>query len=245
MLIVMLLALMIGLSLGLLGGGGSILAVPILTYAAGLPPKEAIATSLLVVGATSAFSLLQHARRGNVAWRTGFLFAITSMVGAYAGGRAAYWFSGRTLLFMFAGMMAVTAIGMFRGRKETAPKERSQNIQMLVILEGFVVGLITGLVGAGGGFLVVPALVLFANMPMRQAIGTSLLVIALNSSAAFAGHITHVHVNYWLATQVTGAAMLGSLVGARASQHVPAQILRKYFAIFVLIMAVYVTWRSI
>jgi len=244
MLIVVLLATLIGLSLGLLGGGGSILAVPVLAYGAGLPAKEAIATSLIVVGATSLFALIPHARRGHVEWRTGAIFSATAMVGAYLGGLAADWFSGTTLLLLFAAMMVVTALAMFRGRGELKATTDKPLAVGLVIAEGLVVGAATGLVGAGGGFLVVPALVLLGGMEMHKAVGTSLMVIALKSLAAFAGHAAHVSIDVQLALVVTVAALAGSIGGAALAKRVPAQMLRKVFAGFVLVMAGYVVWRE-
>lgn len=244
MLMVALLATLIGLSLGLLGGGGSILAVPVLAYGADLPAKEAIATSLIVVGATAAFALIPHARRGHVEWRTGAIFSATAMVGAYMGGLAADWFSGTTLLLLFAAMMVMTALAMFRGRGELKADKTKPLPFGLVVAEGLAVGAATGLVGAGGGFLVVPALVLLGGMEMHKAVGTSLMVIALKSFAAFAGHAAHVSIDLQLALIVTGAAVAGSMVGSALSKRVPAQMLRKIFAGFVLMMAGYVVWRE-
>ena len=244
MLIVVLLASLIGISLGLLGGGGSILAVPVLTYGAGLPAKEAIATSLIVVGVTALFALLPHARRGQVEWRTGAIFSATAMAGAYLGGLAAHWFSGTTLLLLFASMMVVTALAMFRGRGELEADRNKPMPVGLVIAEGLAVGAATGLVGAGGGFLVVPALVLLGGMEMHKAVGTSLMVIALKAFAAFAGHAAHVSIDVQLALVVTGGAVGGSIAGGALSERVPAQMLRKIFAGFVLVMAGYVVWRE-
>jgi uncharacterized protein len=244
MLIVALLASLIGLSLGLLGGGGSILAVPVLAYGAGLPAKEAIATSLVVVGVTSLFALIPHARGGNVEWRTGAVFSATAMVGAYLGGLAANWFSGTALLLLFAGMMVVTALAMFRGEGELKADGGKPLPVLLVVVEGLAVGAATGLVGAGGGFLVVPALVLLGGMEMHKAVGTSLMVITLKSFAAFAGHAAHVSIDVELTFVVTAAAIIGSVVGAALAKRVPAQLLRKVFAGFVLVMAGYVVWRE-
>ncbi len=244
MLIIGLLAALIGISLGLLGGGGSILAVPILVYAAELPAKEAIATSLLVVGTTSAFALIPHARAGNVDWKIGAVFSLTAMVGAYFGGLAAGWFSGTTLLLLFSAMMVITALAMFRGKKELAANDKSAPLYV-VILEGLVVGAATGLVGAGGGFLVVPALVLLGGMDMHKAIGTSLMVISLKSFAGFAGHAAHVSIDVELALVVTIGAVVGSFIGASYSKKIPADALRKGFSVFVLLMAAYVIWKEL
>ncbi len=239
------LSVLIGLALGLMGGGGSILAVPILTYAVGLEPREAIATSLLIVGTTSAFALWPHARAGNVAWRTGLLFGATAMAGGYLGGRAAGWFSGSTLLLLFAAMMVATALGMFRGRSSAAPGPWAGSPPVaLVVAEGLGVGAATGLVGAGGGFLVVPALVLLGGMDMHRAIGTSLLVIALKSFAAYAGHAVDVPVDLALAGAVTAGAVLGALAGAQLASRVPGASLRRGFGVFVLAMAGFIVWRE-
>ncbi len=245
MIIVAMLSALIGVFLGLLGGGGSILAVPILTYAAGLDAKEAIATSLLVVGTTSLVAVVHHARAGNVEWRTGLVFSATAMVGAFLGGLAAGWFSGTTLLLLFAAMMVATAVAMLRGGVRAAkPRDHAEVPFALVVVEGLVVGGATGLVGAGGGFLVVPALVLLGGMPMHRAIGTSLLVISLKSFAAYAGHASHVNIDFAVAGVVTAAAVAGTFAGAAAAHKVPPSALRKGFGWFVLAMAGYVIWRE-
>jgi len=230
------LALLIGLSLGLLGGGGSILAVPLLVYVAGLPAREAIATSLLVVGVTSAVALIAHARAGRVRWRTGLWFAAASMVGAYAGGRLAAYIPDVWLLIGFAGMMLATAVAMLRGRRSATRAESSRRPVGWVLVEGAVVGWATGLVGAGGGFLVVPALVLRAGLTMPAAVATSLLVIALKSFAGLAGYLASVSLDWPLAWTVTAAAVAGSLLGARWAGRVPEATLRRGFGGFVLVM---------
>ena len=195
------LAVSIGISLGLLGGGGSILAVPLLVYVAGLPGKEAIATSLLVVGATSAAGLIAHARPGNVRWRTGLLFGFAGMAGAFVGGRLAAFVPDVVLLAGFAVLMVGTAIAMIRGRRSTpgrAVPARELPV-VLVTAFGVLVGLVAGMVGAGGGFLVVPALALLGGLAMPAAIGTSLLVIAMQSFAGLAGHLSTTTLHWGLA----------------------------------------------
>ena len=164
--IVVALAVLVGLSLGLLGGGGSILVVPLLTYIGGLDPKEAIATSLFVVGATSLVSLFGHARKGNVQWRTGLIFGAAGMVGAFLGGLAGGYIPGTVLMVAFAIMMIATAGAMIKGRKDRDGQSNDHHHPLWrILLDGLVVGAATGLVGAGGGFLVVPALVLLAGLP--------------------------------------------------------------------------------
>ena len=165
------------------------------------------------------------------------------MLGAYLGGLAAGWFSGTTLLLLFAGMMVFTALAMFRGRAHPRPTGAPMSTPV-VLAEGLLVGAATGLVGAGGGFLVVPALVLLGGMEMHRAVGTSLLVIALKSFAAFAGHAAHVSIDFALVLTVTGAAVAGSVAGAALARRAPAETLRRVFAGFVLLMAGYVVWRE-
>lgn len=235
------LAVGIGVSLGLLGGGGSILAVPLLVYVADLPTKEAIATSLLVVGATSAVGVLPHARARRVRWRTGLVFGTAGMTGAYTGGRLAAYIPGAVLLAGFALMMLATSIAMIRGRRPKPGKPVPHELPVLrVIADGIIVGLVTGLVGAGGGFLVVPALALLGGLPMPVAVGTSLVVIAMKSFAGLAGYLSTVHINWPLAAAVTAAAILGSLAGGRLAGRIPEVILRKTFGWFVAVMGVFV-----
>ncbi len=235
------LAVLIGVSLGLLGGGGSILAVPLLVYVAGLPAKEAIATSLLVVGATSAVGVLPHARAGRVRWRTGLIFGLAGMTGAYAGGRLAEFIPATVLLTGFAIMMLATAIAMIRGRRAAEGRPVPHELPVFrVILDGIVVGLVTGLVGAGGGFLVVPALALLGGLPMPVAVGTSLVVIAMKSFAGLAGYLSSVSINWGLALAVTAAAIVGSVLGGRLAGKIPADVLRKTFGWFVVVMGVFV-----
>ncbi|WP_407319688.1 sulfite exporter TauE/SafE family protein [Isoptericola halotolerans] len=239
--VVLLLAVVVGISLGLLGGGGSILTVPLLTYVAGFPPKEAIAASLLVVGVTSVTSMLAHARRGNVQWRTGLVFGAAGMAGAFAGGLVGGHIPGTILMIAFAAMMVATAAAMIRGRRGGKAPEHDGTLKIgRTILDGLVVGLVTGLVGAGGGFLVVPALVLLGGLPMSVAVGTSLLVIGMKSFAGLAGYLTSVSLDWGLVAAVTAAAVVGSLVGARLSDKVPEAALRRGFGWFVLVMGVFV-----
>ncbi|MFI6483815.1 sulfite exporter TauE/SafE family protein [Nonomuraea sp. NPDC050663] len=229
-------SLLVGLSLGVMGGGGSILTVPILIYLAGQGTKEAIATSLLVVGVTSLAALVPHARAHRVRWRAGLLFGGFSMAGAYAGGRLAEHVPGPVLLIGFALMMLVTAAAMLRRPRQGDEPVRPSLPLPHIALEGLVVGAVTGLVGSGGGFLIVPALALLGGLPMAAAVGTSLLVIAMNSFAGLAGHLSGVTIDWRLALTVTVAAVVGSLVGARLAGRVPQATLRNAFGWFVVAM---------
>lgn len=232
------LAVFVGVALGLLGGGGSILTVPLLAYVAGMDAKQAIATSLLVVGVTSAVGAVSHARAGRVQWRTGLIFGAAGMAGAYAGGVLARFIPGTILLIGFAVMMIATAIAMLRGRKSGIESVEVQRIPMVkVVGEGLVVGLVTGLVGAGGGFLVVPALALLGGLPMPVAVGTSLIVIAMKSFAGLAGYLSSVQIDWTVALMVAAAAVVGALIGARLTAMVNPDTLRKAFGWFVLAMS--------
>ncbi|KQX51012.1 MULTISPECIES: sulfite exporter TauE/SafE family protein [unclassified Streptomyces] len=236
-------SLLIGVSLGVLGGGGSILTVPILVYLAGQDTKEAIATSLFVVGVTSLAALVPHARAHRVRWRTGLLFGAFSMAGAYGGGRLAEYVPGTVLLVSFALMMLATAFAMLRKPRDGAKKARPAHSDLPlkhIAVEGLVVGAVTGLVGSGGGFLVVPALAILGGLPMGIAVGTSLLVIAMKSFAGLAGHLSGVTIDWNIALIVTVAAVAGSLVGARLAGRIPQDALRKAFGWFVVVMGVFV-----
>ncbi|WNG87568.1 sulfite exporter TauE/SafE family protein [Mycobacterium sp. ITM-2016-00317] len=236
------LAVFVGIALGLLGGGGSILTVPLLAYVAGMDAKQAIATSLLVVGVTSAVGAVSHARAGRVQWRTGLIFGGAGMAGAYAGGVLARFIPGTVLLIGFAVMMVATAVAMLRGRKSVDESSTGDDAGRRLpvpkmLSEGLVVGLVTGLVGAGGGFLVVPALALLGGLPMPVAVGTSLIVIAMKSFAGLGGYLSSVQINWTVALAVTAAAVVGALVGARLTAKADPDALRKGFGWFVLAMA--------
>ncbi|MFB6531572.1 sulfite exporter TauE/SafE family protein [Streptomyces sp. NPDC056399] len=240
-------SLLIGVSLGVLGGGGSILTVPILVYLAGQGTKEAVATSLFVVGVTGLAALVPHARARRVRWRTGLLFGAFSMAGAYGGGRLAEYVPGTVLLVCFAVMMLATAAAMLRrprggalhGLRAAAPEKGGRGLAGLAA-KGLAVGAVTGLVGSGGGFLVVPALAVLGGLPMGLAVGTSLLVIAMNSFAGLAGHLAGVTIDWGLALTVTGAAVIGSTVGARLAGRIAQDTLRAAFGWFVVLMGVLV-----
>ena len=235
------LAVLVGVTLGLLGGGGSILMVPLLVYVAGMEAKEAIATSLLVVGVTSAAGAISHARAGRVQWRTGAIFGAAGMAGAYIGGRLAAFVPGGVLLGAFAAMMVATAIAMLRGRRDVDPDKVHRSLPVpRVLFDGLVVGLVTGIVGAGGGFLVVPALALLGGLPMPVAVGTSLMVIAMKSMAGLAGYLSSVSVDWQFAAFVTAAAVVGSILGGRLAGKVPPSVLRRTFGWFVLVMAAFI-----
>lgn len=231
------LSLAIGISLGFFGGGGSILTVPLLVYVFGLDPKTAIASSLLIVASASATGAWQHARAGNVRPREGLVFGLAGMAGAYAGGRASALVDGGLLLLLFAAMMLLSATAMWRGRRAPGrPPARDARATRKLALQGAAVGSFTGLVGAGGGFLIVPALALWAGLPMPAAIGTSLLVIVLNCLTGFLGYANHVSIDVGLVAMVAATAIGGSLLGSRLAARVDPASLRRAFAGFVVLM---------
>jgi len=243
-----LLSLVAGVSLGLLGGGGSILTVPILVYVLGVEPRGAIATSLVVVGVTSAAGMLSHARAGRVEWRTGLLFGSAGMLGAAAGGRLGEFVPPTLLLVAFAGMVLATALAMLRRRPlpAPAPDASAGRHLALVLRNGFGVGLLTGLVGAGGGFMVVPALALFGGLAMPHAVATSLLVIALNSASGLLNAtLAGAPVDWVLASGMSVAAILGSILGARLGQGLSPEGLRRGFALFIVALGVFILVREL
>ncbi|HUQ45314.1 MAG TPA: sulfite exporter TauE/SafE family protein [Gemmatimonadaceae bacterium] len=244
------LAALIGLSLGIMGGGGSILTVPVFVYVLRFDPKLAIAMSLPVVGATSLIGALGHWRAGNVNLKTATLFGAIAMIGAYAGARLAMFLTGAMQLALLAVVMLAAAVAMLRSARRdpspagapTAP-ERPMAIGLLLPV-AIAVGLITGVVGIGGGFLVVPALVILARVPMKQAVGTSLLVIAMNSAAGFAGYLGRVQVPWGFMAAFTAIAAMGILAGTYLVRFVSQRALKRAFAAFLLLMGAFILYKN-
>lgn len=246
-------ALGIGLSLGLLGGGGSILTVPLLVYGFGIETKAAMATSLLVVGVTSGLATIPYARRAQVCRRIGLVFGLAAMIGAYVGGWGASFVPAKMLLLLFTAIMLTTALAMLRSRSEaedmtaafTSPCQKASTLPLVrILIDGLLVGGVTGLVGAGGGFLVVPALHLLGGLPIHAAIGTSVLVIAMKSFAGFAAYSQHVEVNYPLAAMLIVVASIGTLLGSSLAKRLHSVRLKQGFGIFVLTIAGYSLYRE-
>lgn len=241
------LAVLVGVSLGLLGGGGAILTVPILTYIVGMEPRAAIASSLFIVGTTSVVAMLRHTTARRVRWKTGVTFGVASMTGAFGGGIAGGYIPGVVLMILFAIMMVVAATAMIRGRKKVstdAAEETPLRFSRVAII-GILIGFATGLVGAGGGFLLVPALNLLGGLPMAVAVGTSLLVIAMNSAAGFAGYLFSVSLDWPIVLAFAAAAIAGSFVGTKLAGIVPDKALRKVFGFFILAMGIFVLSQEI
>lgn len=237
-------SMLIGILLGLLGGGGSILTVPLLVYILDVEPKTAIAMSLLVVGLTSISAVVMHARAGRVRWRTAFIFGPAGMVGAFAGGRVAGYIPPTVLLLLFVAVMIAAAVAMLRrkeaasapGATEKGDAPEQQLAMARVLVQGVAVGALSGLVGAGGGFLIVPALVL-VGLPTQVAVGTSLVVISMQCAAGLLGHLGHVQLPWGLTGAVLATAISGSFVGGKLAGRISPAALRKGFAWFVLSIA--------
>ncbi len=254
----LLFAVVIGLLLGLLGGGGSILAVPVFVYVLGIEAKLAIAASLGVVGAASLFGAIPHYRAGNVDLRTALLFAAGSAVGALGGATLSKLVSGSVQLLTFGAVMLSAAVTMLRPRRAEAIEQTSATRSpvmtvLLTVLRGAAVGVLTGFVGVGGGFLIVPALVLLAAMPMKKAVGTSLVVIAINSATGFTGYLLQPEIRERLAAATIGGypltmylivftaiAILGSLLGGRLGRRLDAHTLRRAFGVALVAMAAFI-----
>lgn len=245
------LALVVGFVLGLLGGGGSVLTVPVLIYALHVPVKPAIATSLCVVGLVAFIGFLSHWRQGTVATKVAFVFGPFAVAAAYAGARIAKHVPPHVQIILFALFGLAGSVMMFRGslRKvqmvEGGEYEFHADRRMIVLLalEGIGVGLLTGLIGVGGGFLIVPALVLVARLPMRLAVGTSLLVITMNALSGFAGYAGTVPIDWHLVLWFTVVAAAGSIIGTMTSKRVPQRRLREIFGVLLIGVSLYVLYR--
>lgn len=256
------LASLVGISLGLIGSGGSILTVPILVYIMGVNPVLATAYSLFIVGSTALVGAVQSAIQKRVDFKTVLIFGLPSIAAVYA---TRMWlmplipkelFSIATfiitkpiaLMILFAAVMILASVSMIRPGKK---KEMDENTPMIynypmILLEGAIVGILTGLVGAGGGFLIIPALVLLARMPMKLAVGTSLFIIAAKSLIGFIGDLQGSEVIDWhLLIGFTASAVVGIFIGIILAKRIPGEKLKKAFGWFVLVMGIYIIVKEI
>jgi uncharacterized membrane protein YfcA len=239
--------LVIGLLLGMVGGGGSILTVPILVYALDLGVHEATATSLVIVGATALIGAVSHARAGRVAVKTALTFGTAGIVGAFAGTWLNARVSGPAILLLFGLLMLVVALRMAVGKRSGAAALTSPaaiGFRWTVPATGLAVGLMTGFFGVGGGFLIVPALVLILGLPMRLAVGTSLVVIAINSAAGIAAHLGSGGIDAALAAPFVAGGFVGALCGGRLAGRVDEARLSRGFAALVALVGVYLIARN-
>ena len=235
-------AAVVGLSLGLLGSGGSILTVPVLVYILGHEDKIAIAESLAIVGGIALASALPFARKGLVEWRSVVFFGIPGMLGTYAGSYASQFVDGSVQLVIFAVVMLGASVLMIRGRKPVAEEHQKRRSPALTGVKGFVVGCVTGLVGVGGGFMIVPALVLLERIPMKRAVATSLAIITINSAVGFVKHLGVVRslgmeVDWTTIGLFLLVGIAGSMVGRAIGGKIDQQALRRVFGVFLVVMA--------
>lgn len=243
--VAMLLAILVGLSLGALGSGGSIITTPVLVYVAGVRPENAIGMSLVIVGITSLVGALLHLRRGNVALKPSVLFAATGMIGSYIGSKGTPLLSEKNLMLLFAATMLIVGIRMWRSTAGTLEKghqdhrDHHETFSIVRCLSvGFGVGLLSGFLGIGGGFLIVPALVLYAGLDSRTAVGTSLAVIALNSTTGVAGQLRFATIDWPLLAGFLAFSLVGMMLGAMVASRLAETRLRRLFATTVLVLAV-------
>ncbi len=240
----------IGLSLGLMGSGGSILTVPVLVYLVDQPEKVAIAGSLIIVGSIALLGSLPYMRQKLVDWNTVLLFGIPGMIGTYGGAWLSAYLTGIMQLAIFAGVMLLASYFMLRPNKNLEEQSDHQRHTFKIVADGLIVGIVTGVVGVGGGFLIVPALVLLGGLTMRVAIATSLVIIALKSFSGFVKYLDVLEqTGLSLDWQVIGVMIilggLGSAVGNKIANKVPQDKLKKMFGIFLIIMGFYILYRSI
>lgn len=255
-----------GMVLGLFGSGGSIIALPALLYLLDVAPKSAIAMSLGVVAVTATLSALDHLRRGNVNVRVALVFGLFGVMGTFAGARLGLLTPVVIQLGLFAFVMYAAAWRMLRPVKLNPPEPALAGVVVAtdsgslalrgcheffspcmghIALHGIGVGVLTGLVGVGGGFLIVPALVLLSGIPMKQAVGTSLAIVAAKSYAGFAGYMGGVPIDYALMGAFTAITVVGSFVGTRLAEYVSQAVLKKAFAWFLMVVASYILLKSV
>ena len=250
-------ALLIGLVLGLTGGGGSMLTVPILTYILLINPVTATAYSLFVVGTTSAFGAFQNAKNGLVDFKNGFLFAVPSFVAVYVTRRFLvpeipeviisnpFILKKGTFLMIFFGIIMLLAAFSMLKKKSNQTENQTETSVYSLIIQTFLIGIIIGLVGAGGGFLIIPSLVLFAKLPMKKAIGTSLFIIAINSLIGFLGDVQNLPIDWSFLLVFTALSIIGIFIGMYLSKFTNETQLKKGFAYFVLAMALVIFYKEI
>jgi uncharacterized membrane protein YfcA len=254
-------SVLIGVSLGLIGGGGSILTVPVLVYLFGIGPVPATAYSLFIVGSTSLIGAFPKYRQGLVNLKTAFIFGAPAIAAVYATRAflipiipeqlftiSGFAFTKAMLtMILFAILMVFASISMIREKPQVNGKENSEQKfnHPMILLEGTVVGVLTGLVGAGGGFLIIPALVIFSKLPMKQAVGTSLLIIAAKSLIGFLGDLSHYQMDWKLLFIVASLAIVGIFGGNWLSHKIPGEKLKKAFGWFVLAMGTYIIVKEL
>jgi uncharacterized membrane protein YfcA len=250
-------AMLIGIVLGITGGGGSILTVPILVYVLSINPLIATAYSLFIVGTTSAFGTFQNFKKDLVAPKTAIQFAIPSVIGVYLTRKfivhqlpeVLFYFGSLQLtratflMILFAVVMFMAAYSMLKPRKEMI-EEKSKGI-VVVSVQLFFVGILIGLIGAGGGFLIIPALVKLAKLPMKKAIGTSLLIITINSLFGFVGDLETTVIDWGFLIPFTVVSIIGIFIGLKIQHFIDEKLLKKIFGLFVLAMSLLILYKEL
>jgi uncharacterized protein len=251
-------SILIGLVLGLIGGGGSILTLPVLVYLFKINPENATSYSLFIVGVSAMVGTYRHYNLGNLKIKSALIFAVPSIFSLLFVRKIILpiipqilfsfnnFIISKNLLIMivFAVLMIVASISMI---KKTKINEKPDTINYKILaLLGFIIGFITGFLGAGGGFLIIPALLFFGNLPMKQAVGTSLLIIFINSTMGFAGDVmSGIHIDYQLLFTISGIAIVGMLLGTALSKKIDGAKLKPAFGWFVLIMGIYIVTKEL
>ena len=255
-------AILIGVVLGLIGGGGSILTLPVLVYLFGVEPVIATAYSLFIVGLAAVAGTLKNMSQKLVDFKTALIFALPAFIAVYLTRRylvpalpdpllsIGAWSLSKDvgIMVFFAIIMVLASVSMIRDRREendTNADTEPQYNYPLIVLEGFVVGVLTGIVGAGGGFLIIPALVLLAKLPMKKAVATSLLIIAIKSLIGFIGDIQVIDIDWPFLLLFAALSVIGIFAGVRLNQIIPGKKLKKGFGWFVLLMGIFIVMREL
>lgn len=249
-------ALFIGLVLGLTGGGGSILTVPILVYLMSISPVTATAYSLFIVGTTSTFGAIQNYQKNLVDIKNGFIFAIPSFIAVYLTRKfiipripeiiieSPVLVTKNTFLMLFFGVIMIFgALSVLKKKSQNTNIKEKRNI-VLIGIQTFTIGIIIGLIGAGGGFLIIPSLILFTKLPMKKAVGTSLFIIAINSLVGFIGDVNNLEINWLFLLTFSAISLVGIYIGMYLTKYTNEIQLKKIFAYFVLLMAAFILLKE-
>lgn len=254
-------SLLIGISLGLIGGGGSILTVPVLVYLFGLQPLVATSYSLFVVGSTSLIGAINNFKKGLVNVKAALLFGSASIITVFLTRkffvpvipknivtiRSVDITESLLVMILFAFLMLLSSISMIRNKKSETEKTECRDCFRITKMLGYgvAIGIVTGLLGAGGGFLLIPALIFLLKLPMKKAIGTSLMIIALNSLIGFTGDLGHFSIDWYFLLKITAIAVIGILIGGAVGKKLQGDKLKKGFGWFVLTMGIYILTKEI
>jgi len=235
----------IGASLGMLGGGGSILTVPALVYLVGQSPQTAVTTSLAIVGANSLMGAYFHRAQGTLNWRVAIVFGGIGMLTSYLAAGISKQFPPSLLMVAFAVLMLSVALLLLRGKTAARASEQETIHLWKIMVGGALIGVVTGILGVGGGFLIVPALVMLIGLPMHHAVGTSLIIIAMNSAAGFLGHLEGFTIDLTLIAAFVAAGLIGTFAGVRLGRRLNPMLLRRIFAIFVIALALFLLYDNL